>query len=113
MKGWLFDQNLPRRVAFSPALPVVHATSIAASPSDSDIWEYAREHQLAVVTKDADFSDRIIVASPPPWVVHIRIGNVRRRQYHELLARVWPHVEALLPARKLVNIYHDRVEGVS
>ena len=58
------------------------------------------------------FSDRILVSQPPPWVVHLRIGNLRRADFHAFLARVWPQIEALLPAHKLVNVYLDRIEAV-
>jgi predicted nuclease of predicted toxin-antitoxin system len=64
------------------------------------------------VTKDADFSDRIILGAPPPWVVHLRFGNLRRGDFHALFARVWPQVEALLKTHKLVNVYAERVEGI-
>ena len=53
------------------------------------------------------------MAAPPPWVVHLRFGNLRRKEYHAHLTRVWPQVEALLKSHKLVNVYADRVEGVS
>jgi len=45
--------------------------------------------------------------------VHLRIGNMRRRDFHEFLAKVWPQVETLLPAHKLVNVYADRIEAVA
>jgi hypothetical protein len=45
-------------------------------------------------------------------VVHLRIGNLRRADFHSFLARVWPRIEALLPAHKLVNVYLDRIEAV-
>lgn len=112
MNGWLFDQNLPARVTFAPVHPVTAATFLGPNPSDSVLWEHARTHGRAIVTKDADFSGRIIVAEPPPWVVHLRFGNLRRREFHALLARVWPQIEALIPAHKLVNVYADRVEAI-
>lgn len=112
MKGWLLDQNLPGRLKFTPSLPVVQATGIGESPTDSQLWEYAKKYQLAIVTKDADFSDRIILQEPPPWVIHIRFGNLRRHEFHTTLQRAWPQAEALLPRHKLVNIYTDRVEGI-
>ena len=77
------------------------------------MWEYARSNSLVIVSKDADFSDRILVTDSPPWVVHLRIGNMRRNDFHTFLARVWPEIEALLPAHKLVNVYPDRIEAVS
>lgn len=112
MKGFFFDENLPSRLTFTPGLPLVATTSLGASPTDSQVWEFARQRELVIVSKDADFSERIILHSPPPWVVHLRFGNMRRREFHALLARVWPQVEALLKTHKLVNVYADRVEGV-
>ena len=112
MKGWLLDQNLPARLTFTPTLPVIAATSLGRNPTDSQLWDHARAHELAIISKDADFSGRIILQTPPPWIVHLRFGNLRRREFHAVLARVWPQVEALLPAHKLVNVYADRVEAI-
>jgi predicted nuclease of predicted toxin-antitoxin system len=112
MKGFLFDENLPGRVRFTPKFPIIPASKAGRTPSDSQLWEYARKHDLAIVTKDADFSDRIIVQTPPPRVVHLRFGNLRRNDFHILLARVWPQVEKLLRTHKLVNVHADRLEGI-
>jgi len=112
VKGYLFDENVPSRLRFSPRDPIVPASKIGRKPTDSQIWEYARKHDLEIVSKDADFSDRIITNSPPPRVVHLRFGNLRRNDFHALLARVWPQIETLLKSHKLVNVYADRVEGI-
>ena len=109
----MFDENLPSRLTFQPGLPVFPSTVLGTSPTDTLVWDHARREELAIVTKDADFSGRMILQSPPPWVVHLRFGNLRRRKFHALLARVWPQVEALLKSHKLVNVHADRVEGIS
>ena len=75
------------------------------------MWSHARQQSLVIVSKDADFSERIMLTSPPPWIVHLRFGNLRRAEYHALLARMWPRVEALLPAHKLICVYADRIES--
>jgi predicted nuclease of predicted toxin-antitoxin system len=113
LKGFLFDENLPQNISFSPMLPVCHARSLGVSAADSMLWQHARENELVIVSKDADFSHRMMLASPPPWVVHLRIGNLRRADFHAFLARIWPQVESLLPAHKLVNVYADRIEAVN
>ena len=113
MKGFLFDQNLPARLTFKPSRPVVATATLGPNPTDTELWAYARQEQLVIVSKDADFSDRIIVETPPPWVVHLRFGNLRLRAYHAHVARVWPQVETLLKSHKLVTVYADRVEGIS
>jgi predicted nuclease of predicted toxin-antitoxin system len=112
MKGYLFDENLPKRLRFSPKLPIVSTSKIGKQPTDSQIWEFARKHHWVIVSKDADFSHRIITQSPPPQVVHLRFGNLRRDAFHALLVRVWPQIETLLKSHKLVNVYADRLEGI-
>jgi len=112
MKGFLFDENLPQRLQFSPSLPVILIGEVGSSPTDSEVWEFARKRELVIVSKDADFSDRIIIRPPPPWVVHLRFGNFRKKDFHALLSRVWPRVETLLKSHKLVNVYSDRLEGI-
>jgi predicted nuclease of predicted toxin-antitoxin system len=112
MKGLLFDQNLPSHLQFEPSLPLVPLSELGPSPTDTDLWNFARQRRLVIVSKDADFSQRIILSTPPPWVVHVRLGNLRRAQFHSRLARAWPQVEVLLKTHKLVNVYMDRVEGI-
>lgn len=113
MNGFLFDQNLPARLTFVPSLSLIHATALGQSPSDSQIWLYAKTHDLVIVTKDADFSGRIILTQPPPRVVHLRFGNLRRADFHSRLAAVWPQILRLLPEHKLINVYTDRIEAVT
>jgi predicted nuclease of predicted toxin-antitoxin system len=69
MTGFLLDGNVPGRLRFSPGLPVVPLSSIGQNPSDSQIWDFAKQNDLVIVSKDADFSDRLIASSPPPRVV--------------------------------------------
>lgn len=113
MRGFLFDQNVPSRLEFNPALPVSSVTVLGPKPTDSQVWDHAKREKLVIVSKDTDFSERIIVNTPPPWVVHLRFGNMRRRDYHKLLARAWPQIVTLLKSHKLVKVYADRIEGVA
>lgn len=80
---------------------------------DESIWNYAKQNDLVIVTKDADFSDRMLLASSPPRVVHLRFGNMRLREFHEHLANVWPQVEVLLQTNKLINVYRNSIEAVA
>ena len=112
MRGFLLDENIPNRITFTPSLPIIHSTALGQSLTDSFLWEHRRSNGYVIVTKDTDFSNRTMLSDPPPWVVHLRIGNMRKRDFHSFLARVWPQVEALLPIHKLVNVYVDRIEAV-
>ncbi|MBX7157943.1 MAG: DUF5615 family PIN-like protein [Verrucomicrobiae bacterium] len=112
MKGILLDENIPKQITFTPTLPVFHSTDLGASLSDTVIWQHAKHHQLVIVSKDTDFSNRMIFSFPPPWVVHLRFNNMRKKEFHSLLARLWPHIEALLPDHKLINVFADKIEAI-
>ncbi len=112
MKGFLFDEHLPANIRFTPTFPVIHVSALGVSPSDTQIWQYAQQNDLAIVTKDADFSDRMMVDPFPPVVVHLRFGNMRKNAFHTFLAGVWPRIEALAIEHKLINVYLDRIEVV-
>jgi predicted nuclease of predicted toxin-antitoxin system len=112
LKGYLLDENVPTCLTFKSSLPIHHARELGPSLSDTALWQLAQVSEYVIVTKDTDFSNRIMLANPPPWVVHLRVGNVKRRDFHAFLARVWPQVEGLLPAHKLINVYLDRIEAI-
>ena len=65
MKGFLLDENLPSRLQSSPTLPVIAFSQVSRHPSDSDLWHYARRHELVIVSKDADFSDSCMLWPMP------------------------------------------------
>jgi predicted nuclease of predicted toxin-antitoxin system len=98
---------------FRPSLPFFNARELGEAASDSELWEYAKAHDLVIVTKDADFSDRMMASDPPPRVVHLRIGNLRLPAYHDFLAGVWPRLETLIEPNKLINVYLDHCEVIS
>ena len=67
---------------------------------------------MTIVTKDADFSNRIIFSVPPPRVIHLRIGNMKLAPMHELLNRIWKDIELMSSNNKLVTVYENEIEGM-
>ena len=112
MNGFLFDENLPVNIRFTPTFPVIHVSVLGKSPSDTQIWQFAKQNDLTIVTKDADFSDRFMVDASPPKVVHLRLGNMRQRAFHGFLASVWPTIETLIVDYELIDVYQDRIEAI-
>ncbi len=112
MNGFLLDKNLPYHVAFTASLPIIHVSRIGKSPTDSKIWKYAKQNNLVIVTKDADFSNRIIVSKPPPKIIHLRFGNLNKRHFHQFLKKIWPQIEESIKNHKLVNVYLSCLECI-
>ena len=93
----LLDQNL------SPHLcdrlrdvwaDLVHVRTVGlATADDPVVWEYARQHDLIIVSKDGDFSGRAFLFGAPPKVIWVAVGNCSTRQIEQLLCRRRAQVE--------------------
>lgn len=110
---FLIDANLPRRFELWRGPAFIHVVDLDDTWTDSKIWSYAGERDMVIVSKDADFSDRIILAEPPPRVIHVRVGNMKIREFHGFIARTWPQAAALIESHKLVIIHQHTIECVA
>ena len=77
----LFDQNLSYRlvVRLQNAFPgSVHIASIGLdTSSDFNVWQYAKENDFTIVTKDSDFNELSTLYDFPPHIIWLRLGNSR------------------------------------
>lgn len=112
MAKYLIDANLPYYFQLWHNEDYIHLKDIDDSMPDHEVWNYAKTNNLIIITKDTDFSSRIMLSVPPPKVIHLRIGNMRMHEIHKFLNRVWKEVEILIETHKLVNVYLDGIEGV-
>lgn len=89
MKLLLFDQNLSPYLVerLSDLYPnSVHVSQLRLDTAlDRVVWEYARQHDYMIVTKDADFSEMGLLLGFPPKVIWIRRGNCSTREIELLL----------------------------
>ena len=112
MKKYIIDANLPYYFSLWRDEEYEHVIDIDPHMKDSAIWSYAREHNLTIVTKDADFSDRILLLTPPPRVIHIKLGNMKMKIFHHAISNIWDDVLLLSKEYKLVSVYADKIEGI-
>ena len=95
----LFDQNL------SPKLTVLlkdlypnsqHLYTLGlAEVDDRMVWNYARDNDLIVVSKDADYSDLSVLLGHPPKAIWIRRGNCQTNDIAEILRVYYNDIQAL------------------
>lgn len=109
---FLIDANLPYYFSLWHAANFTHVYEIDSGMSDEAIWEHAKRQDLTIVTKDADFSDRIMLDAPPPRVIHLRIGNMTISELHDFLSRNWARIEELSMSHKLVSVGRERIDCV-
>jgi len=85
----LFDQNISFRITkklisyFADCLHVSDCKLIGFE--DQKIWEYARDHDCAIVTFDSDFYDISIINGHPPKIIWLRTWNVTTPEIAQLI----------------------------
>jgi predicted nuclease of predicted toxin-antitoxin system len=93
----LFDENL------SPKLPQrlidlfpdsLHVRDVGMKATiDPIVWDYAKEHDLMIVSKDSDMHDLSLVLGNPPKVIWLRLGNCSTSQVEGVLRREFNAIE--------------------
>jgi predicted nuclease of predicted toxin-antitoxin system len=96
----LFDQNLSRKLPRQLGDIYPESRHVAqvglAEANDSDIWQYAKEMGLAIVSKDTDFQQRSLLYGAPPKFIWLRVGNCSTSDIESLLRRSSPIVHTFL-----------------
>lgn len=110
VKHLLIDENLPASLAEILPIHCTHATSLGAQPSDRQLWLHARENDWTILTRDTDFFDRMMLEGPPPKVIWVRLGNIRRKDLESMLIRLWPRISTLITDADLIEIHPGSLE---
>lgn len=85
----LFDQNLSPKLVksledVSPNSNHVFSLGLGEA-DDTEVWEYARDNDFILVTKDADFGDLSVLRGFPPKIIWIRRGNCKNSDIEVIL----------------------------
>ncbi|MCP9495628.1 MAG: DUF5615 family PIN-like protein [Pyrinomonadaceae bacterium MAG19_C2-C3] len=93
----LFDENL------SPKLPrlladvfpsSLHVRDVGMKATDDPVvWDYAKDNDFMIVSKDADMHDLSLIFGDPPKVVWLRLGNCSTSDVENLLRRDFGVIE--------------------
>ena len=112
MAKYLIDANLPYYFGLWNNEDFIHVKDVNDCWSDELIWQFALDNNLTIITKDADFSLKVLYKGAPPKVIHIKSGNLKIKELHNLISKVWVDIEILLIDNSLINVYLDRIESI-
>lgn len=87
----LFDENLSPKLVrrLADLFPQsVHVRDVGLKAADDPLmWEYAKDGDLMIVSKDSDMHQRSFMFGYPPKVVWVRLGNCSTSDVESLLRR--------------------------
>ena len=74
----------------------VDGTGLSCPAKDWEIWDYAKEQELVIVTNDEDFLHLSTLRGFPPKVLLLRTGNQSRKFIEHLLISLKHQIEMFL-----------------
>lgn len=89
MVTYLVDNNLPYYFSLWNTPDFIHQRDLDSGAPDTTIWDFAQRQSLTILTKDRDFSGRILLCDPPPRIVHFKIHNLKIRDLHGFISSHW------------------------
>ena len=113
MPKYLIDVNLPYFFSLWHSTDYIHQKDIDDEWSDQVIWDYAKSNNLTIITKDSDFSTKILFNDPPPRVIHIRVGNLLMKDFFSCIQNCWLDVLELNKTNKHVTVFYNRIEAIN
>jgi predicted nuclease of predicted toxin-antitoxin system len=111
MAKFIVDANLPYYFNLWNQDSFIHVFDLNESMTDNEILDYATKNNLIIVTKDADFTNKVLFRDKPK-VIHLKIGNLKIQELHSFLNKNWSRIEQVSESSKLTNVYIDRIEGI-
>lgn len=69
---YLIDVNLPRFFSLWNSELYLHQYDLGDEWPDTEIWNYAKANNLTIITKDSDFSTKVMFQTPLPKVIHTK-----------------------------------------
>ena len=99
---YLIDNQLPTALArflSDMGVSCTHVLDVGlGQASDIEIWRYAAEHEMVLISKDEDFFHLAGRPDATAHLVWIRVRNCRKQHLLAAIERAWPRIEACLRA---------------
>jgi predicted nuclease of predicted toxin-antitoxin system len=96
----LLDENLSKRLvpflqADYPDTSQVVLLGLEQA-SDREIWQYAKQHDYVIVTKDSDYQDLSELYGSPPQIILLMLGNSDKARLLKVLIDRKKDIQQLL-----------------
>jgi len=110
MAEYILDENLSRKLVdkLTPVfLSITHvANEGLLNSNDGEIWNFAKNESIVIITKDNDFADMSHLYGCPPKVVKLNCGNKTTDYIENVLAT---HYEIIKDFTQSTSCYMEMV----
>lgn len=102
--NYLIDEDLPSNLPFWNNIKFTHVSRLTNVTYDTDMWQYALQNDLIIITRDTDFYYRALASSVSPKVIWIRTEKIKIKKFNKFIKRAWPNVEKQILSRSFIKL---------
>jgi predicted nuclease of predicted toxin-antitoxin system len=110
--SFLVDVSLPKYFSFFNESHFIFVSDINLRMSDTEIWNYALENELIILTKDTDFYNRLLVSENAPKVIYFQLGNFSLKQLYQYFTDNWIKIQFEIDSAKLIIAKETHIECI-
>lgn len=109
---YLVDVNLPKYFSHFNSDDFIFVADINLTQSDSEIWEYALNNNLVILTKDVDFYHKSLLTKNRPKVIHFKFVNQKLSDLHSYFTKHWEELQFHIRQHDLIIAHTEGLEIV-
>jgi predicted nuclease of predicted toxin-antitoxin system len=110
--SFLVDANLPKWFSFFNKKNFIHVVDINPRMKDDEIWEYAINHNMVILTKDTDFYSMSISVDLKPKIVCFQLGNMTLAELFHYFDLNWSTILNHLNEAELIIAERNRINVI-
>lgn len=111
-KKFLVDVNLPKYFSFFNEPEFVHVVDLNPKITDNEIWDYAMQKGLIILTKDVDFYLKFVSENSAPQIIYFQLGNITLNDLHNYFNKYWDYILQLLESGSFIIARKSEVQVI-
>ena len=80
--------------------------------TDTEIWNYALENNLIILTKDVDFFSKFLVSEKSPKVIYFQLGNYSLKQLYTYFEINWSKIVLEIENNRMIIAKEKHIECI-
>jgi len=112
MDSFLVDVNLPKYFSYFNKEHFEFVSDINLKMTDTEIWNYALEYNLIILTKDVDFFNKFLVSEKSPKVIYFQLGNYSLKQLYAYFEINWYKIVVEIENNRMIIAKEKHIECI-
>lgn len=107
---FLLDANIPKGIAEFQGDEFMQVYQWGDGATDTEIWNYAIENNLIIITRDTDFYYRLITASIFPKIIFLNLQQLNKSDFKKFIQNKWNDIVSMIKDADMLIVDLDTIQ---